>query len=391
MTHHNNFGLLRLFAAAQVVYIHCLGHLRLPDGHPWTDVIFAMPGVACFFVISGFLVFDSALRSNTMADFFWRRLLRIYPALLLNILVLELLMFLAGQLPGIHYPLQYAAILATYLVTASVEFGFAVAGGIPALYDYKEGFFSTYPSGVMWTLTVELSFYLVVPLIALLAKKSRGAACALLIAVFAASSYYATFFTIDYGQEHPYLKLLFPEYLWIFAVGMIARLMWGELSFLFDRKAWLWLPAYVVSSLVAYRFFHIEIALDFGENVTALTILRVVFLGCTLLSVAHSFRPLNSILRGQDISYGIYLWHMLIITAFASLGIKDAGWIWAAIATLTVIAGTLSWRYIENPALQWKYRAPWHRFTRRPGLQGADQQPEPMLSSKVVGVADVPQ
>lgn len=350
-----------------------------------------MPGVACFFVISGFLVFDSALRSGTTADFFWRRMLRIYPALLLNILVLELLMFLAGQLPGIHYPLEYVTILATYLTTASVEFGFAVAGGIPALYNFKEGFFSSYPSGVMWTLTIELSFYLVVPLLAALAGKNRRAACTLLVAIFIASSYYATFFTIDYGREHPYLKLLFPEYLWIFTIGMIARLMWDRLSILFDRKGWLWLPAYIVFSLVAYRLFHIEIALDFGENVTALTIFRVVFLGCTLLAVAHSFRLLYPVLRGHDISYGIYLWHMLIITTLASLGLTSAGWIWAAIAALTIIAGTLSWRYIENPALQWKNRVPWRRFRKKAQLEENNQQPEPMLSNSVVGVAEVPQ
>lgn len=97
---HNNFNLLRLCAAIGVVVTHSYALL----GYPERDflnrlthglVSFSQLGLYSFFVISGFLVYASLTRSSSVASFFSRRALRIFPALCT---VIVLTVFILGPL-----------------------------------------------------------------------------------------------------------------------------------------------------------------------------------------------------------------------------------------------------------------------------------------------------
>jgi peptidoglycan/LPS O-acetylase OafA/YrhL len=101
---HNNFDLLRLVAATQVVFIHSFGYTELYETGPaWAMGLFEFvalfPGVPIFFICSGFLVAMSWERSpDQLGRFFWKRLLRIYPALLACLAVSLLVVGIAGYL-----------------------------------------------------------------------------------------------------------------------------------------------------------------------------------------------------------------------------------------------------------------------------------------------------
>lgn len=90
MKHENNFDLLRLAAAAQVM----IGHGTVPLEYNFTPVFLKLytlfPGVAIFFVISGFLVTQSFVERGGLLRFAWARCLRIYPGLALNLLFMRL-------------------------------------------------------------------------------------------------------------------------------------------------------------------------------------------------------------------------------------------------------------------------------------------------------------
>ena len=81
---NNNFDLLRLLAAAQVIYLHSVFFLDRDERGflPLVDFVASVfPGVPIFFVISGFLVSQSYERSHGIRDYARKRALRIFPAL----------------------------------------------------------------------------------------------------------------------------------------------------------------------------------------------------------------------------------------------------------------------------------------------------------------------
>lgn len=77
-----------------------------------------------------------------------------------------------------------------------------------------------------------------------------------------------------------------------------------------------------------------------------------------VISIAYSFKPIAGLLAGRDISYGVYLWHMPII--FTMIGFGYVGsWAYGAAAwLLTILLASLSWIFIERPAIAGKIRTP---------------------------------
>jgi len=87
----NNFNLLRLTFALMVVAYHTA--LSIPGASNLAEGVFsigAMVGVQGFFVLSGYLVFASFERSESVALYAEKRFRRLYPAYAVVILVCAL-------------------------------------------------------------------------------------------------------------------------------------------------------------------------------------------------------------------------------------------------------------------------------------------------------------
>ena len=83
----NNFDFLRLIFASFVIITHSypLSGIKECDficQLTFGQVSFSYVGVKGFFVISGYLIFQSLQRSENIFDYFWKRLLRLFPALI---------------------------------------------------------------------------------------------------------------------------------------------------------------------------------------------------------------------------------------------------------------------------------------------------------------------
>jgi peptidoglycan/LPS O-acetylase OafA/YrhL len=92
----NNFDALRLLAAWLVLFSHCYPLVGADRPDPYAAAIgidtLGGVGVTIFFTLSGYLVAESFSRSTNVFDFIWRRLRRIYPALVACVLVCALLL-----------------------------------------------------------------------------------------------------------------------------------------------------------------------------------------------------------------------------------------------------------------------------------------------------------
>jgi peptidoglycan/LPS O-acetylase OafA/YrhL len=143
----NNFDLLRILAATQVVLVHSAAHLGL--GRPaGLSLVEAFPGVPIFFAISGFLISASFERSRDVRSYTRNRMLRIYPGL-------------------------WCVVLATVLVATLFGFGFlhlralfwlaCQMGGL----IYTPGFLRSFGmgsyNGALWSIPIELQFYFLLP------------------------------------------------------------------------------------------------------------------------------------------------------------------------------------------------------------------------------------
>lgn len=133
-------------AAWMVVYVHFWGF----SGSDWPPLRLTHTGVNLFFVVSGFVfapyLFGRPLNARAHAV---RRLFRLYPAYLLALAVYAAMKVTEGQ------PLRYLREHLTFLHVQTKEMAF-------------------YYNPPFWSLPAEVEFYLVLPLLAGLARWARG-------------------------------------------------------------------------------------------------------------------------------------------------------------------------------------------------------------------------
>lgn len=352
---NNNLNLIRLFAALQVVYMHSIYYLNLwPGPPPLFRLLQSFNGVVIFFIISGFLVTDSYLKSTSIGEFAKKRMLRIYPALVVNILMIEMMIYLTGGFGHHVRLLRYAAFLAVFLTTASMDWGNYLFGGPYESY----GFFLNYPWGVLWTLTAELSFYLMLPILLEVWRRSSrgGAAC---LAVLAAGSLLlAQYFDLN-DRFQPFVSITVAPYFWIFAIGIAARMSWSCLQNFFKGKALIWIAVHTGIVVIAHVHSGSSILLNF-QSPDILDMLSIFSLAALTLSIAYTW-PLPNMLHGCDFSFGIYLNHAIVLQTLLALGYVEQAGYWPLAIGSSVVAGAASWFLIEKPFLRLKSSSPGER------------------------------
>lgn len=360
----NNFDLIRLYAAINVVVSHAIIHLHLPGRAVWDYALVAVPGVPIFFMISGFLVTESFLRSQGVGRFAWKRAVRIYPLLTVNILTLEVLMILTGGSEALASPLQYFRFLVFYVASASDALAATITGFRPGM-DFT-AFFPHYPSGVLWTLSVELSFYVLLAILLSVFVWTPSVGFLILFLSFSGSIALAMFgdVTVSWKVEHFTLP-----YFWIFGLGVFARVFWPRIQFIFQGTFVWWLAGYAAlcwALLEGGSPLRLPI-----KSVSWETALKMMALCGLSLSAAFTLPSLaRRLLHGHDLSYGIYLWHMLVITSIVGAGYSGNWWLWGTVAAGTLALAASSWLAVERPAIKMKIWEP-----RLTALQKNDARP----------------
>lgn len=358
----NNFDLIRLLAAVQVVLSHAVGHTDLIHTiPPWAKTLFEymtwLPGVPVFFVISGFLIARSYERSRgDPLGYAWRRSLRIFPALWVCLGVTLIVLAAAGFLTGEFI--------------RSATFPAWLAGQLTFVQFFNPGQFREFGIGVangaLWTITVELQFYVFIPILYATVFgiwNHRRTGRLVFGTIFAASFILFCFMDAKvngpggYSEAPIFWKLLFvtlAPHVWMFMLGIWIHRHFAKLRHLIEGRFLYYLAAYLLFMFVrdllfdpaspAFYFCYLpsRLLLAFGT-----------------ISAAYSAPWLSGkLLRGADISYGIYIYHSIVINVLVELGRMDS---MLAVFWVLVLSGTLallSWIFVEKPALSCKSIAP---------------------------------
>lgn len=340
----NNFDLIRLLAAIQVVAHHAIDHLGLDHSSGLVELTVQLirffPGVPIFFFVSGFLISKSYESSPGVLDYARNRVLRIYPALVVCTLVSVGALFALEYLPRAGVSLHDVAVwmLAQMTVVQFYNPDFMRAFGVGVL------------NGSLWTITVELQFYLVTPLTyALCGLKRRRGTLPLLLLTLALLVPNLAYWHAD-PENHSGLALklfgvTFLPWYYMFLLGVLAQRHFHWLHQWLSGRAIYLCVSYVVATLLAMRY------LGWGTSNDIHPALYVLLAAC-VFSLAYTLPTLaDKLLRRQDISYGIYIYHMPCINVLLYLGLGGQLISLAFTFAATLLMALLSWIAIERPCL----------------------------------------
>ncbi|MEE4299231.1 MAG: acyltransferase [Pseudomonadales bacterium] len=351
----NNFDLIRLVAASSVAIDHTTRHLDLSFGTfgEVAQTFYTLfPGVPVFFVVSGYLVSASFHRSPSLSAYARKRALRIFPALWLVFF---------GSL---------ATVVAFGFVTREVALSpafFAWCAGqltVMQIYnpDFLRGFGVGVLNGSLWTVPVEIGFYVALPMIFGLATRARLAGTKLdscLVGLVLASWALGRWVLTHPDLESSYLLKLIRysplSHLWVFLLGVLLQRHSGWVERVVAGRALPWVACYVA-------LFQVGREADWIGSAWFELLARVLLAHC-VLALAFTGRNLSHrLLRENDISYGIYLVHMPIVNTLLHQGWSNERWLLAVALGASAVLATLSWKLVEQPALALKpTRRSWPR------------------------------
>jgi len=347
----NNFDLVRVFAAAQVVVVHLISYMPELRSETWLKALSLFPGVPIFFFISGYLIGGSWRRNPNLAGYIAGRALRIFPGLwaagLFSLVLLVLL-----------FPQPLIDNFGTAAMWMAMQLSFLQSWNPPFLRDYGMGV----ANPVLWTIPVELAFYVVLPLLVLVGQRI-GRLRTLLVGVALVSLLLCWWATALLDRHDPQVELLrklmtispvsFVSWLWMFLLGVLAQLEFERLRPIVTGRA---VPFITLATMVGLVSLVVDLppVLHLPGNEIGLLNALVNALAC--LAVAYSYPGLATRwLRGFDLSYGVYLYHMPIANALIAVGL--VGWRGGLVVMVgTFVCAFLSWVLIERRALALKPR-----------------------------------
>lgn len=338
---YNSFDFIRFFCALLLLFSH-----SFTLGGFGVELLFGNPqetyggfAVAVFFVIGGFLITQSVMRSRSIVSFLWNRFLRIFPGfwvcLLVNAFIFTPLICIIenknmDEYVRIIFPASIEYIKANFLGEMK-QYGIA---------DILKG--NPFPgalNGSLWILIYELKFYIFAGIMATLAIFKK------------------------YKFIIPILFLLF----WLSSIA--DRLQPGYSAMIFPYFKDIWIPRLFVYFTIGSSFYLYAERIDFDYRLFLIALVILVF------SIKDGFYPLAAPIcityvvlylacklpfqefgRYGDFSYGLFLYGFQIQQILAALGANQLGFLTYVFMSISITLpiAVLSYYLVEKPCLKLK-------------------------------------
>jgi peptidoglycan/LPS O-acetylase OafA/YrhL len=350
----------RLILAFLVLVSHTWplgGFGREPRSPLSPDLTLGGFAVAGFFAISGMLVGRSAV-SRPTAAFARARAARIAPAFWTALVVGA---FVVAPLGWYHAHDSLSGFLTidpggpvTHVLRGAlfpIEFPYGITSVFVTDTPYGIATGTSYVNGSLWTLPHEVRCYLVIGVVAVIARRWGGRRAVLgawLVVALVAIAYWKrrgpTGFVLD-----DYVGAQLVMFLFVFLSGAVVGL-WAERVRLFGL-----LP--LVALAVALAAGHASSAPDGEANFLAEHVGGAALV-LIIPPIAAALEPLGRLLRGNDVSYGLYLYAWPVQQLIAMYWAPDQALTFVVASTVcTIPLAAASWWWIERPVMR-RWRRP---------------------------------
>lgn len=304
----NNFDYLRLFLAMEVLVVHAY-NLYYPDA-----IRPIIPPVSTFACMSGLLIPQSYTDSRSWKHFAWRRLIRVYPAFFVSLILVAVLVG-ADRLP------------ATLLC-------YATAGLMGP----------TSANRALWSLMVDEVCYAWHP-ISRITNLWNAKLCTILM---------FSFYAMSCVPHFPGRVLL----------GLVACFFAGNLLYLCKDEVER-VPTWVCFAILFVTCFA---CFELKDG----AVFQFFSLPASVMPIVLSKRLAQGKLRIPDLSYGTYVYHLPILYALAKTGAKGIPLV-VLVSCTTLAAAVASWYLVEAQALKYKDWSPnWRKSLPSEEPQPAD-------------------
>ena len=283
----NNFNIIRIVAAAMVIY----GHMSSIMGvykHTVYDQAVSSLAVKILFVISGYLIMVSLINDDHFGRYMVRRCFRIFPGLIGVVLFSALIIGpIFTNLPLSEY---FTSKITWNYLRNILLYPIYVLPGVFSDYTYPNAV-----NGSLWTLPIEFALYLVLPALLFVFKKlgiTRGGGVFVTLLCVAADCVYTRFF--------PTARFVFYGTNWPDALAIVPYFFMGSLFAFPEMKKLL--------NLQIATLFMVLLAI-FKVSSVKYELVLCFILPYFILSVAMTERPVFSRwFEKCDFSYGLYLY-----------------------------------------------------------------------------------
>ncbi len=330
---NNNFDFLRFLAALQVLILHCI--ICFGEHVPW--FVLCLDGVAVFFVISGFLVTRSWYDKPNIFLFLKKRILRIFPALILVVLFTALIL---GPLVT-TLPLKEYFTDSTFFDYLKNIFLYEIHHVLPGVFETNP--LNTSVNASLWTLPLEFFMYCLIAVfgfIKILNKKYFH----LIFITFTILCFFVVAHTniFVFKHNHNYGKLF--DFLSLFFIS--------SCFYIYRKKIVLSFTIFLICLVI----FISGVAVTFKVHLV-FEFFRFISLPYMVLYIAYSKIPyINNFGKYGDFSYGIYLWAFPVsqtLIYFWQSKFNLFTYI-VSVFAITLFIAILSFKFIERPALKLK-------------------------------------
>ena len=304
----NAFNFLRLACCLIVIYEHCV--VLSGVNFPCYDL--REIAVNVFFILSGFWVTQSFLKSTSIKEYAIKRFKKILPQYWLVVLGFAVGLSAFSVLPLREYFCNGS--FYKYLVANIFTLNF-IQPNLPGVFEGLA--LNGSVNGSLWTIKIEIGFYIFLPFLVFAVKKLHekfnggGYGCIVLIALYLLSVLYEVLMPLvtEKTSLPSALNNQLPVFISYFAGGMFFAFYSEKL---FPKLKIAFLPC--LALLVLLNVFKIPF-------VSALLV--PICLAVCVMFLGLNLKIFSDIGRKTDYSYSLYLVHYPLAMCFVSLGVFE--------------------------------------------------------------------